>query len=299
METTNSLSDIRTRDTYGRHDGCNLTHIRESSSADVFINGYKQKELSIVPNEKHTTHVTLRTGNNLVSFETSKDSPPIRYPSSHPNSLMSSTDWITSLSPDLSSMPPGAPAFLIKLTKPKINNTMETSLDPIGLPLPWRPSAPVVELSRFATVKPSHSISGDTLSSPSVIDHKCSTLLRQQSNGVVVRFSIPDSSNGGGQTASIQLVSDAATANLTLTSKFSWTYGEYPYSNDPSKKKAHHFFDEVRYLFPTSLPAGSKVRRAQIFVPIPQHHPGQAHLHVDISYHCRLARISSSPTTLR
>jgi hypothetical protein len=46
--------------------------------------------------------------------------------------------------------------------------------------------------------------------------------------------------------------------NLTVTSIYSWAYGDYPFTKNPSDGKPHHFYDETRALFGKTLAAGTK-----------------------------------------
>src|SRR5258706_13758256 len=84
--------------------------------------------------------------------------------------------------------------------------------------------------------------------------------LTKPANSIVVRYSIPDSSDGKGQTALLNLYIDGQQqAELTLTSVYGWFYGSYPFNNSPFDVFAHHFFDETHRLLP-EMPAGTKVR---------------------------------------
>jgi hypothetical protein len=84
--------------------------------------------------------------------------------------------------------------------------------------------------------------------------------LAEAANSIVVRFCIPDSSDGAGDTRTLSLYTNGVHAqDLTLTSAFSWVYGAYPYSNTPGHGSAHHFFDEVSALI-GNLPGGTMVR---------------------------------------
>ena len=85
--------------------------------------------------------------------------------------------------------------------------------------------------------------------------------LTQPANAIDLRYSIPDSSDGAGLTAPLSLyINGTYSQALTLTSKYSWVYGAYPYPNTPSAGSAHHFFDESRALLGSTLAAGTKVR---------------------------------------
>lgn len=85
--------------------------------------------------------------------------------------------------------------------------------------------------------------------------------LSQPANSIDVRYSIPDSPTGAPYTASLSLYVDGVKQkDLTLTNKYSWYYGVYPFVNTPGSGNPHHFYDEVHELLGKKLPAGSKVR---------------------------------------
>ena len=48
--------------------------------------------------------------------------------------------------------------------------------------------------------------------------------------------------------------------DLTLTSKYTWFYGTYPFTNNPADLHGHHMYDDVRTIFGRTLPCGTKVR---------------------------------------
>lgn len=84
--------------------------------------------------------------------------------------------------------------------------------------------------------------------------------LTQPAGGLVVRYSIPDNPAGTGMTAPLALYADGTKVkDLTLTSAYSWVYGNYPFPNDPALGGGHRFFDEVRTTTP-SYPAGTVLR---------------------------------------
>lgn len=79
-------------------------------------------------------------------------------------------------------------------------------------------------------------------------------------NAIVIRVSIPDAPTGGGTDATLSLdINGKFARKLDLTSRYSWIYGDFPWSNDPSKGKAHYFFDESRALIPDVSP-GDTIR---------------------------------------
>ncbi|MFC4120202.1 CBM35 domain-containing protein [Nonomuraea zeae] len=84
--------------------------------------------------------------------------------------------------------------------------------------------------------------------------------LTRPANAVVVRYSIPDNAAGTGATAPLAVYANGAkVADLTLTSAYSWVYGNYPFPNDPALGGAHRFYDEVRGTLP-AYPAGTVLR---------------------------------------
>ncbi|MBD2847104.1 carbohydrate-binding protein [Paenibacillus sp. IB182496] len=82
----------------------------------------------------------------------------------------------------------------------------------------------------------------------------------QSANALVVRYSMPDAPGGGGTEATLSLyVNGTKRQSLDLSSRYAWTYGAYPYNDDPSGGGAHHFYDESRFLV-GAIPAGATVR---------------------------------------
>jgi F5/8 type C domain/Pectate lyase superfamily protein/Abnormal spindle-like microcephaly-assoc'd, ASPM-SPD-2-Hydin len=81
-----------------------------------------------------------------------------------------------------------------------------------------------------------------------------------QTNSIVFRYSIPDTSGGSVYTAPLSLyINGSKQTNFTLTNAYSWYYGGYPFTNSPGSNP-HHFYDEVHRLFTTTYPAGTTFR---------------------------------------
>jgi len=79
-------------------------------------------------------------------------------------------------------------------------------------------------------------------------------------NAIVVRYSVPDTADGVGTNSTISLYTNGVFAQkLPVTSKYSWRYGAYPFSNTPGDGKPRNFFDEVRAIGLTINP-GDTVR---------------------------------------
>ena len=85
--------------------------------------------------------------------------------------------------------------------------------------------------------------------------------LRKAANAVNVRYSIPDSTDGKGLDASLGVyVGGRRVKSLALTSRYSWYYGQYPWSNNPADGGRRQLYDDARVLLGATLPAGTKVR---------------------------------------
>lgn len=82
----------------------------------------------------------------------------------------------------------------------------------------------------------------------------------QSGDGLVVRYSIPDAPAGEGQTAALSLYRNGKyEKKLLLTSRHAWSYGNFPWSNDPKQGKPHHFYDESRWKT-DEIKAGDTIR---------------------------------------
>ena len=113
--------------------------------------------------------------------------------------------------------------------------------------------------------------------------------LTRPANAITLRFAIPDAATGGGIEAPLTLsLKGRRLSTLTLTSKYSWLYNQYPFSNDPGAGLLHpdwwvtecscvpqytdpaptfstpfrpmHFYDEQRVLLDKTYDRGDKVR---------------------------------------
>ena len=66
-------------------------------------------------------------------------------------------------------------------------------------------------------------------------------------NAMVVRYTLPDSANGGGINSTLSLYQNGKLIKkLPVTSHYSWLYGKYPFTNDPKAGNPRDFYDEVR-----------------------------------------------------
>ncbi|HZV34896.1 MAG TPA: glycosyl hydrolase family 28-related protein [Verrucomicrobiae bacterium] len=64
---------------------------------------------------------------------------------------------------------------------------------------------------------------------------------------LVVRYCVPDTGDGLGADYTLSLYTNGVfAAKLPMTSRYSWLYGSYPFTNNPTYGSARNFFDEVR-----------------------------------------------------
>ncbi|HEU5081605.1 MAG TPA: glycosyl hydrolase family 28-related protein [Opitutaceae bacterium] len=65
-------------------------------------------------------------------------------------------------------------------------------------------------------------------------------------NALVLRFSLPDAAAGGGTSSELRLlVNGRAVQTLSLSSRYAWLYGKYPFTNTPADGKPRNFYDEA------------------------------------------------------
>jgi len=112
--------------------------------------------------------------------------------------------------------------------------------------------------------------------------------LPKAANAITVRYSIPDSATGGGIDSPLAVSIRNASKRMTLTSKYSYLYNQYPFTNDPNAGLLHpdwwitecscvpaattptpqiskpfrpmHFYDEQRLLLGKTYRAGDVIR---------------------------------------
>jgi hypothetical protein len=90
--------------------------------------------------------------------------------------------------------------------------------------------------------------------------------LTAPANAVTIHYAIPDAPAGGGITEPLSLYANGTFAtSLSLTSAYSWLYGQYTYSKSPAlgmpgAYAPHDFYNDVRYMFSSTLPAGTVVK---------------------------------------
>ena len=83
--------------------------------------------------------------------------------------------------------------------------------------------------------------------------------LTKAANAVDVRYSIPDSADGTGLNATLGIyVNGHRTRSLPVTSRYSWYYGVYPWSNNPADRGRRDLYDDSRIMLGSTLPAGTE-----------------------------------------
>jgi hypothetical protein len=71
--------------------------------------------------------------------------------------------------------------------------------------------------------------------------------VRSPANAIVVRYSLPDAPDGGGIDSTIGLYQNGKIVKIIpVTSRYSWLYGNYPFSNNPKEGKPRNFYNEFR-----------------------------------------------------
>jgi hypothetical protein len=81
---------------------------------------------------------------------------------------------------------------------------------------------------------------------------------RESTNTFVVRFSIPDSAGGGGQSATLDLYANGTLVQpLNLSSHFAWLYGSETSPGNSPGSGPRHIYDEASFLLSQSYPQGT------------------------------------------
>ncbi len=85
--------------------------------------------------------------------------------------------------------------------------------------------------------------------------------LPRSANAATMHYSIPDSADGSGLDATLGVfVNGKYARSLSLTSRYSWYYGQYPWTNNPADGGRRQLYDDVRVMFGKTLPAGTHIR---------------------------------------
>ena len=90
-------------------------------------------------------------------------------------------------------------------------------------------------------------------------------VLPAPADAITLRYAIPDTPDGRGRDSRLGVyvgerrIGERRIGELALTSRYSWYYGAYPFTNRPADGKAHHFYDHARVKLPRVLAAGTLV----------------------------------------
>lgn len=70
---------------------------------------------------------------------------------------------------------------------------------------------------------------------------------QQRANAMVIRYSLTDGASGESRQAGLLiLINGKAAAHAAICSKYSWLYGDYPFTNRPQAGKPRNFYDACR-----------------------------------------------------
>lgn len=84
--------------------------------------------------------------------------------------------------------------------------------------------------------------------------------VRAALRGITIRYSLPDSADGAGiNSTAVVAVDGVEVGKVPLTSRYSYYYGAYPFTNRPRDGRVHRFWDETRVLLPHAIGAGARL----------------------------------------
>jgi hypothetical protein len=70
---------------------------------------------------------------------------------------------------------------------------------------------------------------------------------REAANAIVVRYNVPDTQDGVGTDSTLSLYQNGKRVRrVPVSSRYSWLYGRYPFTNNPQAGTPRNFYDEVR-----------------------------------------------------
>ncbi len=83
---------------------------------------------------------------------------------------------------------------------------------------------------------------------------------KSHANAMVVRYCLPDSGDGSGTNSALGLYQNGKLIEeVPITSRYSWVYGAYPFTNNPTDGKPRNFYNDFR-LKGLSLAKGDVIR---------------------------------------
>ncbi len=85
--------------------------------------------------------------------------------------------------------------------------------------------------------------------------------LTKPTDAMTIRYSIPDTADGKGQNATLDMyVNGSMLSAIPMSSTQSWLYGAYPWTNNPGDGSGHDFYDEVNFMLDKTYPAGTVIK---------------------------------------
>lgn len=84
--------------------------------------------------------------------------------------------------------------------------------------------------------------------------------LLEDADTLTIRYCIPDSEDGAGLDYTLDISADGNKMSADLTSRYTWVYGAYPYTNVPSDGTPHRYFDDVTVDLGQVYPAGTEIK---------------------------------------
>ncbi|MEY9934391.1 hypothetical protein ABH926_009059 [Catenulispora sp. GP43] len=220
-------------------DAVTLRYANTSGSAQtlsLYINGLKSRQLSLPAGSGWLTsaqNIALRSGENLIGLQhDSGDSGNVAI-----------DDVTVANGTALAAVGATLPYTEYTATSPQTQTT--------GAVLPASTTYPSIQAESTGRRAVQLTATGQYMQ----------VTLTQPANSIVVRYSIPDNSDGSAASAPIALYANGnKVQDLTLTTKYSWLYGGGYYdTHSPSSGAAHHFYDETRALI-GNWPAGTVLK---------------------------------------
>lgn len=102
-------------------------------------------------------------------------------------------------------------------------------------------------------------------------DQKISFMTMAETDTLMIRASVPDAATGGGMSYPLLISTGSQEQTVMLSSKLSWVYGEFPWSNDPKEGHPHNYFDDTLVVFETPIAKGT-----EITISVPKKEDGAA-----------------------
>jgi len=205
-----------------------------AQTISLYLNGIRHGQLSLPAGSgwlTSTQNVALRTGLNLIGYQTA-------------------TGDSGNISIDNVTVTGGLPLATQGATVPYTEYTTANA-QTNGTVLPASTSYPSIQAESTGRQAVQLTATGQYVE----------YTLTKPANSIVVRYSIPDNSDGSTATAPLNLYANGTLVQpLNLTTEYSWLYGGgYTDTHAPSNGPAHHFYDETRALI-GNWPAGTVLK---------------------------------------